>query len=93
MRSLSHVELVQYVYMRHNITVDILFTRLTEEKHAKLIILYCLADCDIGSAFFGIGKQSAFKRMMQDALTFQGLEDLDNRPSSNCQNRICTQFD
>ena len=93
MRSLSHVGLAYYVYMRRNITVNILFTSLTEGKHAILIILYSLAGCDIGSAFFGIGKQSVFKRMMQDALKLQGLEDLDNGPLSNCQNFNCTQFD
>ena len=93
MRSLSHVELAYYVYMGRNITVNILFTSLTEEKHAILIILYCLAVCEIGSAFYGIGKRSVFKRMLQDALKFQGLEDLDNGPLSNCQNFICTQFE
>ena len=93
MRSLSHVELAYYVYMRRNITVNFLFTSLIEEKHAILIIQYYLPGCDIGSAFFGIGKPSVFKRMMQDALKFQGLEDLDNGPLSNCQNFICTQFE
>ena len=71
MRSFSHVELAYDVAMRRNIPVNILFTRLTKEQHTILIIKYCLAGCDIGSAFIGIGKKSVFKRMMQGVLKFQ----------------------
>ena len=52
MRSFSHVGLAYDVAMRRNIPVNILFTSLTEEQHTVLIIKYCLAGCDIGSAFF-----------------------------------------
>ena len=31
---------------------------------------YCLPGWDIGSAFFGVGKKSVFKRMIQGALKF-----------------------
>ena len=55
MRSFSHVELAYDVAMRSNIPVDILFTSLSKEQHIVLIIKYCLAGCDIGSACFGIG--------------------------------------
>ena len=46
---------------------------LTPEQHKILIIEYCLAGCDIGSALFGIGTKSVFKRMIQGALKFQVL--------------------
>ena len=51
MRSFSHVELANDVATRRNIPVNI-FTSLTKEYHTVLIIKYCLAGCDIGSAFF-----------------------------------------
>ena len=35
-----------------------------------LCIVYYLAGWDIGSAFFGVGKKSDFKRMIQGALKF-----------------------
>ena len=84
MRSFSHVELAYDVTMRRNISVNILFTSLTKEQHTILIIKYCLAGCDIGSALFGIGKKSVFKRMIQGALQFQGLKDLGHGLLSNC---------
>ena len=65
---------------------------LTPEQHTILIIKYCLAGCDIGSALFGIGTKSVFKRMIQGALEFQGLKDLGYGPLSNCQKLTCTQF-
>ena len=69
MRSFSHVELAYDVAMRRNIPASILFTSLTKEQQPILIIKYCLAGCDIGSAFFGIGKKSVFKRMIQGTCT------------------------
>ena len=51
MRSFSHVELAYDVAMRRNIPVNII-TSLTKEHHTVLIINYCLAGRDIGSAFF-----------------------------------------
>ena len=63
-------ELASDVAMRRYIPVNILFTSLTKEQHTILIIKYCLAGWDIGSAFFGIGKKSVFKRMIQGALKF-----------------------
>ena len=71
MRSFSFAELAYDVAMRRNIPVNILFTSLTKEQQTVLIIKYCLTGCDIGSAFFGIGKKSVFKRfkrMIQGAL-------------------------
>ena len=49
MRSFLHVELAYDVTMRRHIPVNILFTSLTKEQHAIMIIKYCLAGCDIGS--------------------------------------------
>ena len=92
MRSFSHVELAYDVAMGRNIPVNIVLTSLTNEQHTILIIKYCLAGCDIGSAFFGIGKTSVFKRMIQGALKFQGLKYLGHGPLSNCQKFTCTQF-
>ena len=63
MRSFSHVELEYDVAMRSNIPVNILFTSLTKEQHTVLILKYCLAECDIGSAFFGIGKKYVLKKV------------------------------
>ena len=88
MRSFSHVELAYDVAVRRNVPVN---TGHTKEQHTILIIKYCLAGCDIGSAFFGIGK-SLFKRIIQGALKFQRLKDLGHGPLSNCQKFTCTQF-
>ena len=63
-------ELAYDVAMRRYIPVNILFTSLTKEQHTRLIIKYCLAGWDIGSAFFGVGKKSLFKHMIQGALKF-----------------------
>ena len=87
-RSFSHVEFTYDVAMRRNIPVNVLFTSLTKEQHAILIIKYCLAGCDIGSAFFGIGKKSVSKRMIQGALEFQGLKGLGYWLLSNCQSLL-----
>ena len=57
MRSFLHVELAYDVAKRRYIHVNILFTSLTSEQHTRLIIKYCLAGWDIGSAFFGVGKK------------------------------------
>ena len=92
MRSFSHVECPYDVAMRRNIPVSILFTSLTKEQHTILIIKYCLAGCDICSAFFGIDKISVFKHMVQGALKFQGLTYLGQGPLSNCQKLTCTKF-
>ena len=70
MRSFSHVQLAYDVAMRRNIPVNILFTSLTKEQQTILTIKYCRAGCDIGSALFGIGKMSVFKRMIQGALKY-----------------------
>ena len=75
--------------MRRNVPVNI---GLTKEQHTLLIIKCYLAGCDIGSAFFGIGTKSVFKRMILGALKFQGLKDLGHGPLSNCQKFTCTQF-
>ena len=83
MRPFSHVELAYDVAMRRNIAVNFLFTSLTKEQHTILITKNCQAGCDKGSAFFGIGKMSVFKRMIQGALKFQGLKDLGHGPLSN----------
>ena len=71
MRSLLRVELAYDVVMIRYIPVDILFISLTKEQSTILIIKYCLAGWDIGSAFFGVGKKSVFKRMIQGALKFK----------------------
>ena len=92
MRSFSHVELAYDVAMRRDIPVNILFNSLTKVRHAIQIIKYCLAGCNIGSAFFGIGKKSVFKRMIQGALKFQGVIDLGHGPLFICQKFTCTQF-
>ena len=39
-------------------------------------------DGDIYNTFFGIGKKSVFKLMIQVALEFQGLKNLGNGPLS-----------
>ena len=57
MRSFSHVVLAYDVNMRRNIPVYTLITRLTEEKHAIMVIIYCLAGCNICSALFGLVSQ------------------------------------
>ena len=57
-----------------------------------LIIKYCLAELDIGKPFFGVGKKSVFKRVIQGALKFQGMKDLGHWPLSNCQKFTCIQF-
>ena len=70
MRYFLHVELAYDVAMRRYIRVNILFTSHTKGQHTRLIIKYCLAGWDMGSAFFGVGKKSVFKRMIQGALKF-----------------------
>ena len=87
-RSFSVVGLAYDVDMRRNIPVSILFTRLTKGK-MQMIMIYCLTGCNICSALFWVGK-SIFKRMMQDALTFQELKDLGIEPLSNYQKFTCT---
>ena len=52
MRSFSQVESAYDIALRRNIPVNILFTILTKDQHTVLIIKYCLAGSDIGSAFF-----------------------------------------
>ena len=78
MRSFSHIELEYDFAMRRYVPVKILFTSLTKEQPTILIIKYCLAGCDIGSAFFR--KKPVFKRMIQGTLIFQGLKDLGHGP-------------
>ena len=91
-RSFSRVELAYDIAMRRNIPVNILFTSLTKDQHTILIIKYCLAGCDIGSTFFGIGRMSVFKRMIQGALKFQGLNDFGHGSLSNCQSLLALSF-
>ena len=45
-------------------------------------------ECDIGRTFFGIGKISTFKRMIQGA----GLKDIGHGPLSNCQELLALSF-
>ena len=67
MRSFLHVELAYTVAMRRYIPVNILFNiRTTHKTDHKCY----LAGWDIGSTFFGVGKKSVFKRMIQGALKF-----------------------
>ena len=61
MISFSHVKLAYDVAMRRNISVNILFTSLTKEQHAVLIIKYCLAGCDIGRTFFWDWQEVCFQ--------------------------------
>ena len=88
MRSFLHVELAYDVAMRCYIPVihqSYIRSHNTDHK-------YCLAGCDISSAFFCVGKKSVCKRMIQGVLKFQGLKDLDHGPLTNCQKFTCTQF-
>ena len=85
MRSFPHVELAFDVAMRRYVPVNI---SRPKEQHTLLIIKYCLAGCDTGSAFFGIGKKSVFKSMILGALKFQRLKDLGHGPLSNCQSLL-----
>ena len=59
-------ELAYDVAMRRYVPVN----SLTKEQHTILIIKYCMAGWDIGNAFFGVGKKSVLKRMIQGALKF-----------------------
>ena len=78
MRSFSHVELTYDVATRRNIPVDVLFTSLT--KKTIRMIKYCLSGYDKGNVFFGIGRKSVFKWMLQGALKFPGLKDQGHGP-------------
>ena len=68
------------------------YSPVLQKTNTILIIKYCLAGCDIGSALFGVGKMPVFKRMIQGALKFQGLKDLGHGPLSNFQTFTCTQL-
>ena len=81
-----------HVDMKRNIPVHVLFNCLTEEQRAILTTVYCLTGCDTCSAFYGIGKKSVFKLLIQRAPKFQGLKDLGNGPLLKSQKITCTQF-
>ena len=74
MRSFSHVELAYDVAMRHNIPVNILLTSPTKEQHIVLIIKYCLAGCDIGSAFFWDWLEVCFQKHDTRCTKISGTE-------------------
>ena len=95
MRSFSNVELAYDVAMRRYIPVNILFTSLTKEQDTVLtgIIKYCLAGCDISSAFCWDWYEVRFQTHDTRCTEISGgLKDLCHEPLSNCQKFTCTQF-
>jgi len=66
---------------------------LSVEQRNIMLTVYCLTGCDSCSAFYGIGKKTAFKVMMSNAADLQTIADLGNTPFL-CANarRGCTNF-
>lgn len=81
-----------HVDMKRFIPVHELFCKLTKEQQSILISAYCLTGCDTCNAFFGIGKKSVYKVVMQNADNFQMLSELGSGPPSKAQRLACTQF-
>ena len=54
--------------------------------------MYCLTGCDTCSSFYGIGKKTVFKTLMQQADIFQGLSLLGNGPMTQNVRLTCTNF-
>ena len=92
MRSFSNVKLAYDAAMRRNIPVNIFFTSLTKEQYTVLIIKYCLAGCDISSAFCWDWYEVRFQTHDTSCTEISGTEDLGHGPLSNCQKFTCTQF-
>ena len=63
----KHTQLTRYI------AVHTIYSLLETEQHRILLSAYCLTGCDTVSAFFGHGKRTAFRVMMQNADQLQDL--------------------
>ena len=69
-----------------------LYQLLTPQQHQIMLPVYCLTGCDTCSSFYGIGKKTVFKTLMQQADIFQGLSLLGNGPMTKNVRLTCTNF-
>ncbi|MES9884234.1 MAG: hypothetical protein ABW185_25600 [Sedimenticola sp.] len=68
--------------------------KLTPEQVSITLPVYCLTGCDTCSSFFGKGKKAAFRIMMTNAESHQGLSSIGTVPGpiSRDHRQACTAF-
>ena len=88
-RDVKHTQLTRYI------PVHAIYDHLTMKQEKILLSVYCTTGCDTVSAFFGHGKRTAFRVVMQKADQLQDLALLgskgcaDYRGSQNGSNKVC----
>ena len=83
-----HTQLTRYI------PVHTIYDTLTTEQQTILLSVYCVTGCDTVSSFFGHGKRTAFRIMMQKADQFQplGLLGSDEQNISKDVEMAATKF-
>lgn len=78
---------------RRYIPVHDLVQRLGGEEIKIILTVYCLTGCDTTSSFFGKGKKTVFKQMMQYPGKYQQLHNVGESINlSRIQKMACTKF-
>ena len=77
----------KHASLKRYIPVHTLYQLLKPSQHAIMLSVYCLTGCDSTSAFYGHGKASAFRIMMQYSEDYIGLEALGTRQAVTCMYR------
>ena len=82
-----------YISLLRYISVHVLYERMSKEQHNLLLPIYCFTGCDSTNSFYGHGKKTAFRIMIQKAHTFQPLTSLgSNLDISKQEREACTAF-
>ena len=66
---------------------------MTTAQHNIMLAIYCITGCDTVSSFYGHGKKTAYRIMMQKADDFQALAGLGTKLDISRQAMTaCTAF-
>ena len=66
----------KHASLKRYIPVHDIYQQFSAEQHRIMLSIYCITGCDTTSAFYGHGKITAFKLMMQQTAKFQALATL-----------------
>ena len=70
----------KHASLKRYIPIHTLYDILYPHQHVVMLPIYCLTGCDTVSAFYGHGKATAFRLIMQKAEQFEVLKTLGTRP-------------
>ena len=69
--------------------MQLIFEHMSPQQLSVMLTIYCITGCDTVSTFFGQGKGTAFRLMIQHAECFQALQVLGTRTDVTQLEKSC----